>query len=179
MGAASHSSDVLARAGIARGGQRGGQSAGAEHHAVHRPSSSPGSRRPSIVPLKEATIVGVRLRELASTERHPGQGTRASEHIDSAESTRHPLARNALLSWEGDAHSNVTFRLPLLSDSSWFRGTGLTLALPSSGVWAGANAGPHCFHFHRVTFQVTSVGQRPPVDRPRIDRSTSDQALTT
>jgi hypothetical protein len=30
-------------------------------------------------------------------------------------------------------------------------------------------------HFHRVTLQVTSVRQRPPVDRPRIGRSTPDQ----
>jgi hypothetical protein len=116
-------------------------------------------------------VVGV-LREHAYSEPHPASWIRTSGQIDFAESTEHPLARNAPLNWEGDAQSNVTFSLPLPPTSSWFSGTVVTLALPSGGGLGAAILPLIPCHFHRVTLQVTSVLQRSPVDRPRIGRST-------
>lgn len=120
-------------------------------------------------------MLGVRPREHASSERHPAPRIRAAGRIDFAESIARPLARNVPLNWKGDTQGNVTFPLPFRRASSWFRGTVLTFALPSSGGSGAAILPLIPCHFHRVTLQVTSVRQRPPWIDPALAGRRPDQ----
>ncbi len=102
LGAASHSSDLLARPDPARRGPRGSQDAGVEHHPVHCPGPAARRRRHSVAQLPEGTIVG-RLR-------HPQSSSGTFRGVTVVMGPRRPGALNVPMTCEDDVPHGVTLQ---------------------------------------------------------------------